>query len=442
MLRWLGIIFGTLRSTLRTHRELALENFALRQQVAVWKAGRRRPRLTEMDRIFWVLVSRLWKSWRHSVHIVRPETVVRWHRRGFRLYWAWKSRRRWGRPAIGRHLRDLIRQMSRANPLWGAPRIHGELLKLGLTVSQATVSKYMVRRQRPPSQGWRTFLKNHAPDLIALDFFTVPTATFRVLFVLVMLTHSRRRLVHFNVTDHPTAEWTARQLLEVCALEGPRYLLRDRDQVYGDRFSRQAKTLEIREAVIAPRSPWHNAYAERVIGSIRRECLDHVVVISERHLREILSKYVDYYNATRTHLSLAKDAPDPRSVQPPSQGRGSRFHASVGSITNINGGRREPDRTNKWKAHPARSFAPTGQSSAAPVRALSALDHDRGFHSHGHAPIRSVKARTSHPAFTHRVCQSCSSGKSVVFPSRGGRNRPRRPAASGVAPEISPSGRK
>jgi transposase InsO family protein len=217
---------------------------------------------------------------------------------------------------------DLIRQMSRANPLWGAPRIHGELLKLGLTVSQATVSKYMVRPRRPPSQAWRTFLKNHAKDLIALDFFTVPTATFRVLFVLVMLTHRRRRLVHFNVTEHPTAEWTACQLLEACALEeAPRYLIRDRDKVYGERFSHQAKTLDIREAVIAPRSPWQNAYGERVIGSIRRECLDHVVVIGERHLREILSRYVEYYNRTRTHLALTKDTPEYRPVQWPSQGR-------------------------------------------------------------------------------------------------------------------------
>jgi transposase InsO family protein len=180
----------------------------------------------------------------------------------------------------------------------------------------------MVRPRRPPSQAWRTFLKNHAKDLIALDFFTVPTATFRVLFVLVMLTHSRRRLVHFNVREHPTAEWTARQLLEACGLEEvPRYLIRDRDQVYGERFSRQAKTLDIREAVIAPRSPWQNAYAERVIGSIRRECLDHVVVIGERHLRGILSKYVDYYNRTRTHLSLTKDTPEHRTVQRPNEGR-------------------------------------------------------------------------------------------------------------------------
>src|SRR5438874_7328280 len=226
-----------------------------------------------------------------------------------------------GSALVSTELRDLIRRMSAANPLWGAPRIHGELLKLGLVVSQATVSKYMLRPRRPPSQAWRTFLKNHAKDLMALDFFSVPTATFRVLFVLLILTHSRRRLVHFNVTEHPTAEWAARQLLEACGLEAPRYLIHDRDHVYGERFSHQAKALDIREAVIAARSPWQNAYAERVIGSIRRECLDHVVVVGERHLLRILSRYVDYYNATRTHLSLAKDAPEPRKVQRPSQGR-------------------------------------------------------------------------------------------------------------------------
>ncbi len=268
MVRWLGIRLGTLRSSVRTHRELALENLALRHQLAVWKARQPRPRLMETDRIFWVLRSRLWTSWRHSLQVVRPETVVGWHRQGFRRYWAWKSRSRRGRPRISTEVRALIRRMSGANPLWGAPRIHGELLKLGVRVSQATVSKCILRHRRPPSQAWRTFLKNHAKDVIALDFFTVPTATVRVLFVLVMLTHSRRRLVHLNVTEHPTAEWTARQLLEACALEeAPRYLIRDRDQVYGERFWRQAQTLGIQEA-------------ERVIGSIRRECLDHVVVIA------------------------------------------------------------------------------------------------------------------------------------------------------------------
>src|SRR2546425_2960270 len=285
MVRWLGILFGTLRSSVRTHRELALENLALRQQLAVWKARQPRPRLTEMDRIFWVLLSRLWTSWRDSVHVVRPETVVGWHRHGFRCYWAWKSRHRRGRPTIGTELRDLIRQMSRANPLWGAPRIHGELLKLSLTVSQAPVSQYLLRPRRPPSQAWRAFLMNHAKDLIALDFFTVPTATFRVLFVLVVLSHRRRRLVHFNVTEHPTAEWTARQLIEGCGQEvSPRHMIRDRDQVYGERFSRQARLLDIREAVIAPRSPWQNAYAERVIGSIRRGMPVQVVGVGGRGL--------------------------------------------------------------------------------------------------------------------------------------------------------------
>ncbi len=188
MVRWLAILVRTLRSTIRTQRELALENLALRQQVAVWKVRQPRPQLAATDRLFWVVRSRRWKNWRSSLQVVRPETVVRWHRQGL--------------------VRDLIRRMSRANPLWGAPRIHGELLKLGLTVSQATVSKYMPRQRRPPSQVWRTFLKNHAQDLIALDFFTVPTATFRVLFVLVVLSHGRRRLRHFNITEHPTAEWT------------------------------------------------------------------------------------------------------------------------------------------------------------------------------------------------------------------------------------------
>src|SRR3989454_7680743 len=244
MVRWLGILVGTLRSIVRTRRELALENLALRQQLAVWKARQPRPRLTAIDRLFWILLSKLWKSWRSSLQVVRPATVVRWHRQGFRRYWAWKSRRLWGRPAIGTELQELIRRMSRANPLWGAPRIHGELLKLGLTVSEVTVSKYMVRPRRPPSQVWRAFLKNHARELIALDFFTVPTATFRVLFVFVVLSHGRRRLVHFNVTEHPTADWTARQLLEAVAGDkAPRDRGRDRDQGYGGRRSRQVKTL-------------------------------------------------------------------------------------------------------------------------------------------------------------------------------------------------------
>ena len=218
------------------------------------------------------------------------------------------------------------------------------------------MSKYMLRLRRPPSQAWRAFLRNHTKDLIALDFFTVPTATFRVLFVLVVLSHDRRRLVHFNVTEHPSAEWTARQLVEACGLEEtPRNLIRDRDQVYGERFSRQARTLDIREAVIAPRSPWQNAYAERVIGSIRRECLDHVVVIGERHLVGSV-EVRRYYNGTRTHLSLAKDAPEPRSVEPQSQGRQCGGGATRGwAPSRIPLASGVSHRAKKWKAQALRA---------------------------------------------------------------------------------------
>ena len=233
MVKWLGIVAGWLRSLLRNQRELALENLALRQQLAVLKHRNPRPRVRDSDRMFWVLLSRVWSGWRECLHIVQPETVVRWHRQGFRYYGRWKSRAP-GRPKIDPEIRGLVQRMCRANPLWGAPRIHGELLKLGIKVSEATVSKYMIRRSGPPSQTWRAFLDNHASDLIALDFFTVPTATFRILFVLIVLSQDRRRLMHFNVTEHPTAAWTARQLLEACGMEEtPQYLVRDRDAIYG-----------------------------------------------------------------------------------------------------------------------------------------------------------------------------------------------------------------
>jgi len=321
MLKWLVIIARTIWSTLHSHQALTIENLALRQQLAVFKYRHPRPRLTDADRLFWVVMSQIWVDWRESLHIVQPETVVRWHRQGFRYYWRWKSRRRGG-PRIDPEIRHLIRRMCRANPLWGAPRIHGELLKLGIDVSEAAVSKYMIRRRGPPSQTWRTFLSNHAKDIIALDFFTVPTATFRILFVLIMLSHDRRRILHVNVTEHPTAAWTALQLLEACGLdEEPRYLLRDRDAIYGEAFHRQTVALGIKEVTTAPRSPWQNPYAERVIGSVRRECLDHMIILGERHLKRILSSYVDYYHSARTHLSLEKDSPDGRVVQPIEKGR-------------------------------------------------------------------------------------------------------------------------
>ncbi len=321
MFKWLGIIFGTVGAAIRCRHDLATENLALRQQLAVMKYQRPRPRVTDADRLFWLFLSRIWSGWHASLHIVQPETVVRWHRQGFRYYWRWKSRHR-GRPRVDPEIRALIRRMCQANPLWGAPRVHGELLKLGIEVSETTVSKYMIKHRGPPSQNWRTFLQNHANELIALDFFTVPTATFRVLFVLVILSHDRRRILHFNVTEHPTAAWTARQLLEACGTGNtPRFLIRDRDAIYGKTFRRQVTALKIQDVPTPPRSPWQNAYAERMIGSIRRECLNHLIVLGERHLRRILRSYANYYNETRTHLSLDKDAPGQRPIQWPNQGK-------------------------------------------------------------------------------------------------------------------------
>lgn len=270
MLTWLAVMLATLRAACRSQRELALENLALRQQLAALKFRHPRPRLTDADRLFWVLLARFWTGWQNALHIVEPETVLRWHRQGFRYYWRWKSCRR-GRPRIDADLRALIRRMSEANPLWGAPRIHGELLKLGIEVAEATVSKYLVRRRGPPSQAWRTFLENHTQDLLGMDFLTVPTATFRVLFVLVMLKHDRRRLLHFAVTEHPTALWTARQLSDAAGAGAlPGHLLHDCDAIFGAAFSQQVTALGLAQVRTTPHSPWQNPYAERIIGSIRR----------------------------------------------------------------------------------------------------------------------------------------------------------------------------
>ena len=248
---------------------------------------------------------------------MKPATVIDWHRRGFRWYWTWKIRHGLrGRPCVAKETRELIRTLSRDNVGWGAPRIHSELLKLGIKISEASVAKYMVRHPKPPSQTWRTFLKNHATQLASMDFFTVPTALFRILFVFIVIQHDRRRLVHFNVTAHPTAEWTARQILEAFPFDlAPKYLLRDRDRIYGHAFREQVAVMQIKEVLGAPRSPWQRAYVERVVGSIRRECLDHVIVLDEEGLRRVLAAYIRYYHKSRLHLSLEKDSPDPRSVQ-------------------------------------------------------------------------------------------------------------------------------
>jgi transposase InsO family protein len=239
-----------------------------------------------------------------ALTIVKPDTVIRWHRAGFRSYWRWRSRNRCGRPTVLLEIRRLIREMSIANPLWGATRIHGELLKLGIEIGQTSVAKYMVRRRGPPSQGWKTFLRNHAGGIAAMDLFVVPTISFRLLYGLLIMGHGRRQILWFGVTAHPTAEWLANQLTEACGWEQiPRYLIRDHDRAYGEIFVRRVRSIGIRDRPTSFRSPWQNGYAERLIGSIRRECIDHVVVFGERHLRYVLLSYKEYYNATRTHLS-------------------------------------------------------------------------------------------------------------------------------------------
>ena len=268
--------------------------------------------------------------------MIKPETVIRWHRRGFRAYWRWKSRRRGGRPKIDREIRDLIRRMSKENSLWGAPRIHGELLKLGIEVAQSTVARYMTRRQGPPSQGWKTFLRNHAAGIASIDLFVVRTISFKLLYGLVILRHARRRLVRISVTNNPTAEWIAGQVTDAFPWDkAPRHLIRARDGAFGPAYIHRIRAMRIRDHPTAPRSPWQNGYVERLIGSIRRESLDHLVVFGEAHLRSVLKAYASYYNEVRTHLSLDKDAPDFRRRR--SSAASQRYRSSAVSTINTSG---------------------------------------------------------------------------------------------------------
>jgi transposase InsO family protein len=317
MLGMVEPLLDWLASLVKSRRRLEAENLVLRHQVNILR--RRAPRrlwLSRADRLVFVWLYRLCPAVVDAVVIITPETLIRWHRRGFRAFWHWRSRSRGGRPAIPREIRDLIREMSRANWLWGAPRIHGELLKLGIEVAESTVAKYMVKRPRRPSQSWATFLRNHADGIIAVDLFVVSTIGFKLLYCLVFLAHGRRRLLHYAVTAHPTAEWVARQIVEAFPWdEAPEYLVRDRDAVYGEVVKRRLRGRGIRDRPIAPRSPWQNAYVERLIGSARRECIDHVIVFGEKHLRRIMSLYASYYNEARPHLSLGKDPPLGRPLE-------------------------------------------------------------------------------------------------------------------------------
>jgi len=310
-------VLAVLASPFKSNIRLEAENAVLRHQMIVLRRKLKgRVRLTNHDRWFFVQFYRWFPSILPVLAIIRPETLLRWHRTGFRHYWRWKSRRRGGRPQIETELRALIRQLSTENVLWGAPRIHGELLKLGFSVAQSSVARYMVKRRGPPNQEWRTFLRNHAPDIVAMDLFVVPTIGFKLLYGFVIIRLDRRDVIWIGVTTNPTAEWVARQITEAFPWDdAPHYMIRDRDRIYGTIVTRRLRAMGIRDKPTASASPWQNGFAERLIGSIRRECLDHIIVLDEAHLRRILRSYACYYNEIRTHRSLDKDAPISRPVQ-------------------------------------------------------------------------------------------------------------------------------
>src|ERR1700726_3995677 len=297
------------RSRLKSRACLEAENLVLRQQVIVLsRKSRSRARLRNIDRLIFVWLYRFFPSILNAITVIKPETVIRWHRRGFRAYWRWKSRQHGGRPRIDREIRDLIRRMSKDNSLWGAPRIHGELLKLGIEVAQSTVARYMTRRQGPPSQGWKTFLHNHAAGIASLDLFVVRTISFKLLYGLVILRHARRRLVSIRVTNNPTAEWIAGQVTDAFPWdEAPRHLIRDRDGAFGPAYTCRIRAMGIRDHPTAPRSPWQNGHVERLIGSIRRENLAHLVGFGETPLWRVMWNSASYYNQVRTHLSLEQE---------------------------------------------------------------------------------------------------------------------------------------
>src|SRR6266567_5317097 len=317
MLAILPLLVMFVADIFKSRRRVEAENLFLRHQLNI--ALRQAPprlRLLGSDRALLVWMTRLWPSLIGAAQVVQPETILRWHRAGWKAFWRWKSQKWAGRPKIDRGLRDLIQRMSKENQQWGASRIHGELLMLGFEVAQSTFSKYMMRGGTPPSQGWKTFLRNHAQAIAAIDLCVVPTLTFDRLFAFLVLGHGRRQLLWFEVTRHPTAEWLARQITEAFPWgSAPAYLVRDNDRAYGAAFRSRVRAMGIRDRPISPGSPWQNPYVERLIGTVRRECLDGMLVFGEAHLRQILSSYVAYYNEVRTHLALSKDAPLGRAVQ-------------------------------------------------------------------------------------------------------------------------------
>ena len=319
-------VLAYLRAFFLARHNLALEIAALRQQLTVFKRKQPRPRMRNPDRLFWILLRRLWPSWADALIVVKPETVISWHRAGFRFFWRWRSRlRRSGRPPISGEIRQLIRRMKADNPTWGAPRIHGELLQLGFSVSEPTVSRYLQQLKRRSDDGkakrWLTFLNNHREVIAAFDFFTLPTLTFRVLYCFFVIEHGRRKILHFHATAHPTSDWIVQQLRETFALPCPyRYAIFDHDAKFSPAIRDFLTSSGIRSIRTSIRSPWQNGIAERWVGSCRRELLDHVIPLNEEHLRRLGREYLAYYHEDRTHNGLGKTTPANRPIEPrPSQ---------------------------------------------------------------------------------------------------------------------------
>jgi putative transposase len=322
----LKAVFGAILAAFRPRASLVIENLVLRQQLAVLRRATPRPRLRPVDRAFWAVLSRRWSRWADALVIVKPATVVAWHRRGFARFWGNKSKRP-GRPPLAGEVVALIERMVAENPLWSRRRIAAELAKLGYEVSKDTVAKYMPNKPRDPgrprSVTWGQFVRAHLAGTIAIDFLTVPTVTFHVLYVFFVLSLERRRILHVNVTAHPYAEWTAQQIVDAVGFDTPvARLIRDRDRVYGAKFDARVNNLGIRQLRIAPKAPWQNGHAERFVGTLRRELLDHVIVLGERHLLHLVRQHANqYYNEDRPHMSLDRDAPALRAVEPPDDGK-------------------------------------------------------------------------------------------------------------------------
>jgi putative transposase len=337
MLRSLRLLFVLLIRSFSSRHDLLLENLALRQQLAILASRHPKPRLAVPDQLFWLTLRRFWPQWKAAVLIVQPETVVRWHRAGFKLYWRWISRRRArpGRRPTSKEQRELIFRMAAENPTWGAPRIHGELQMLGFDISERTVLRWMRKapRRPEPAKRWAAFLSNHREVIAAMDFFTVPTFAFGVLYCFFVIAHDRRRILHFNATKHPTSAWVSQQLRDAFPFDrAPRYLIHDRDATFGPAVVETAKMLGVKSIRTSFKSPWQNGVAERFVGSCRRDLLDHVIVLNGRHLKRLMSDYVRYYHEDRTHLGMAKQTPAGRETA-----RNTRINAKVISMPRLGG---------------------------------------------------------------------------------------------------------